>query len=122
MYDDERYDPPEQDLGSVSTEELLGMIDPEVAQALRSRIDDPDAYVEERVREQMALKRIQDAKEYACSLGDPSDPTGQDMEGPHIDAAWEGYIDAQDDYWKETDPERYAEMKACGQLGWQQRG
>jgi hypothetical protein len=97
------------------------MVDPEVADALRSRMDDPDAYVEAKVRERMALQRVEDAKEYACSLGDYSDPTGQDAEGPHIDAAWAGYIDAQDEYVKETDPERYAEMRAFGQLGYQQR-
>lgn len=62
-------------------------------------------------------KRVFDAK---CHLQDTmalyDDPTGQDMECPAVENAARDYIDAQNQLIRETDPDRYSEMKYMGLL------
>ena len=68
------------------------------------------ANAEGRARIGRARANLADAASLAAT-----DPTGQDFED-EVDAAARDLIDAENDHIRATDPERYAEMRAFGQL------
>lgn len=90
--------------------EEVEQLDPDLAAELRAAHNRAVAIAERGLDVQRAEQNLHDVmREY-------DDPTGQDLDGPEVEAAARDLIDARDAYLRESDPWRYSEMRAMGQL------
>ena len=86
------------------------------AESLIARVKTLDPALAEEIAEELfcalSARRVQDARGHLSStIGKYSyDMTGQDGED-EINAAAVGYIDSQDAHIRETDPDRWSEMR-----------
>jgi hypothetical protein len=88
----------------------LNEIDPDLASDIREEYWYEMAQARGEAKVSRAKAHLQDMMELY------DDPTGQDLECPAVENAARDYIDAQNELIRETDPDRYSEMKYMGLL------